>query len=214
MKSFIFDMDGVIADTEPLHEKVWSEFFDSKGIEVTEKDLLSMKGKSGVAVVKMFMPTSITNEEAQILRNERAGMFLEEINKGVTEVKGFSSFFNKLKEQNIKIAVATSAERARAEIILTQINVLDKVDVIVTAEDVVNGKPNPEIFLKAAEIINAQPKNCFVFEDSTSGIQAAQRADMIPVLIMTSHKKGDFDNVDLAYNNFDEITLEELLSYK
>ena len=87
-------MDGVIVDTEPIHEKVWKKFFNSHGVTVTEDDLKNMKGKSGVAVVKMFLPNASSDEEAQKLRNERADVFLEELKHNINEVKGFKDFFH------------------------------------------------------------------------------------------------------------------------
>jgi len=89
--------------------------------------------------------------------------------------------------------------------------VLNSFDALITAKDVVNGKPSPDIFLRAAEELQVLPKDCIVFEDSRSGIQAAQSANMTPVLIMTTHNKSDFNNIEYAYSNFTEINLDELL---
>ena len=114
-------MDGVIADTEPVHEKVWKNFFKSYGVEVTDEDLKSMKGKSGVEVVKMFLPSVTSDDEAQRLRDERAEIFLLELRDNIVEVAGFTDFLSLLIRRNIKVAVATSAEENRANLILGKI---------------------------------------------------------------------------------------------
>jgi len=110
------------------------------------------------------------------------------------------------KETGIKIAVATSSLKYRAEILLESIGVLDKIDTLVTAEDVKNHKPNPDVFLEAAKRINIQPEDCVVIEDAINGIQAANSAKMKSVALVTdNHPKEDFVEANYTFSDFKDL---------
>ncbi len=108
-----------------------------------------------------------------------------------------------------KIAVATSSTRKRAEKILNLLEIKDKLNILVTAEEVEKHKPNPDIFLKTAEELNIEPKDCIVFEDAVNGIQAAKKAGMRSIAVLTEYtKKEDFENMaDLVIKDFSEVDI-------
>ena len=118
----------------------------------------------------------------------------------------------KLKDNNIKIAVATSSTKDRAIQLLKLVDFFDKIDILITAEDINLHKPNPEMFLKAAEELEVNPKNCIVIEDAVTGIQAANAANMKSIAFVTSyHTKEEFQDIaDLIINDFSEINYKNI----
>ena len=140
-------------------------------------------------------------------------MVLTEMREQVEEVKGFRSFFTQAKNAGLLIGVATSSERERALMVLDKVGVSTEVDVLVTAKDVTNGKPDPEMFLTTAAKLGVLPDECFVFEDSQSGITAAKSAGTTPILIMTTFGSNEIEGWQLAYKDFTEISFSEHFSH-
>lgn len=209
IKAVIFDMDGVIVETEIIHEKAWKEFFGSNGISLTEKDLYSMKGCRGIDVINTFIP-GLTSEEAENLRLKRFEIYKRYLKDGVKPVRGVKEFMQKLKDEKIAIAVATSATN-QVIFLLDDAEVRDLIDVLITGDQVEKGKPDPEIYLKTAQKLKIRPEECVVFEDALNGVEAGKNAGMHVVAILTSHKKEDFKDIEYAFNNFEEIDIDEIL---
>lgn len=115
------------------------------------------------------------------------------------------------KENNIKLAVATWSTKQRAIDILKLIWVFNHLDILVTAEDVENWKPSPDIFLKAAELVNIKPENCIVIEDAVNWIKAARAANMkVAGKIWPHHTRNELEIADLVFEDFSEIKLQNL----
>jgi beta-phosphoglucomutase len=211
MKAVIFDMDGVIVDTERIHEQAWRDFGERHGVTVTADIHQRMKGQTGADNVKLLLPDT-TTEEAVELRKEKVQLFLQHLEGNIVEIPGFSDFFAELKQQNVPVAVATSAMRDRAELMLLKIGIYDKLEAVVTASDVARGKPHPDLFLEAAKQLGVEPGECVVFEDALAGIQAATAAGMIPILLWTNPQQDEIEGVARTYKDFTQVTVEEVLT--
>jgi HAD superfamily hydrolase (TIGR01509 family) len=115
------------------------------------------------------------------------------------------------KEKGIKIAVATSSVRERAITLLTLVGVYDKLDAFVSCEDITKGKPNPESFLKAAELLHIKPENCVVIEDAINGIQAAKNAGMKVIAKVKPERISEgFNQADICFENFKDLSLADI----
>ena len=123
------------------------------------------------------------------------------------EIKGLTSLLNKLKSLKIKCAVATTAPLENRRFILNQLSLTPDFDLVLGEEGVDHGKPNPDIYLKAAEKLKVKPTRCIVFEDSLAGIEAARKAGAFVVALLTSHKKEDLKSADVWIKEFSEIRL-------
>ena len=177
IKSIIFDMDGVIFDTEKVYLRIWSEVFSDYGYKLEREDYLSVMGKGRKGVVEKFLERYGEDLPITEMYKEKDAKLAKVIdNNEVPLKKGALDLLNYLKENNYKVALATSAKRERVDKQLKGANIIDKFDAIVTRDDIVNTKPNPDIFLKACELLGSSNEECLVIEDSSAGIRAAFNA--------------------------------------
>ena len=199
----IFDMDGVIINSEPIHDIVWKEFFDRHDISVSREDLDSMRGIPPAATIRKFMPQITDAVVLDDLHKERAEILTHAfIHNTIPLVAGVSEFMQDLQRQGISIAVATSTLRDIARDVLQKVGIYNFVDVLVGGDEIVHGKPHPEIFLTAAKKLEKEPADCVVFEDSLAGVEAARSAEMCVVAVLTTHPKEAFPNTKYFLNNF------------
>lgn len=179
MKAVIFDVDGVIVDSEKYwkkeKEKIISEAFED-GSDLSPSDL------TGIPVLDQYDKYS-KNHKMNVTRNEYFDLYdkkAESIySKKVTLLSDLSKFLNELKEKNIKIVICSSSYSKWINMILERFSLKNKFDLIITADSIdAKGKPEPHIYEKAAEKLNLDPEECIVIEDSENGILAAKRAGM------------------------------------
>lgn len=211
IKAAIFDMDGVIINSEPIHDTVWKQFYEHHNIPVSRKDLDSMRGIPPAATIRKFMP-HVTNEAAlDSLHKERAELLTHAFtDKDIPLVAGIIDFMQDLRRQHIAIAVATSTLREIAEKVLQKVGVYEFLDVVVGGNDILHGKPDPEIFLTAAQKLKVDPKNCMVFEDSVAGVEAGLKAHMHVVALLTTHTQDTFPEARYFLKDF-QISAKALL---
>jgi len=206
-KAFIFDLDGVIVDTAKYHFLAWQKLAQELGIEFTPEHNEDLKGVSRVRSLDIIL--ALGNIEASqedknkwlIQKNEDYLSYLvdmdeSEILPGVLHVLEF------IKEKNQLIALGSASKNARP--FLEKTGILPFFDAIVDGNDVSNAKPDPEVFLRAAQLLNVSNENAIVFEDSVAGIQAANTANMISVGI------GDATILHEAKYNFKDFTFMDL----
>lgn len=155
---------------------------------------------------------SITERELAKLSEERIQLLEKTLkekmeNTPLERISGIKEFIKRVKRKGIKIAVATSTPKHLANLILQELDIIKYVDTIVGGDEVTNSKPNPEIFIKAAKAIGIIPQYCIVFEDAPLGIEAARRAGMKSIGLLTSHKQEEFSGNLMSINNFTELEL-------
>jgi len=183
-KAFIFDLDGVIVDTAKYHFLAWKKIATELGIEFTEEHNELLKGVSRVRSLDIILELG-NREASQEDKNkwltqknndylsQLVDMDSSEILPGVFEVLKY------LKENNQSIALGSASKNARP--ILEKTGLLSYFDAVVDGNDVTNAKPDPEVFLMAAKLLNIEPENSIVFEDSVAGVQAANIAKMTSI---------------------------------
>lgn len=212
LKAIIFDMDGVLIDST---EYIWKSFnllLKDQGVQFSDADIKKYLG------ISLRDQLNIWEKEYGIKRynleefSRKSGEIeLELMKKELHPNKSLNKFLKEAKEKGIKLAVATSSLRWRAERILGLLQIKEIFNAIVTAEDVENHKPNPDIFLEAAKQINSLPENCIVIEDAANGIEAARRGFMKVVAMKTEfHSEEELKQADIIINNFSEINIEKL----
>ena len=214
-KGFIFDLDGVIVDTAKYHFLAWKKLANEIGIDFTQTQNEKLKGVSRIkSLEKILSWGNITLEETKF--NELMGkknddyltyiasMDESEILPDVVKVLDF------LSNKNQKIALGSASKNARE--ILTRVNLLDRLDAIVDGNDVSKAKPDPEVFLIAADKMIIEPSKCIVFEDAVAGIQAANKANMISIGIGDKSILHEADYVFRDFTEMDEEFLYKLIN--
>ena len=184
IKLIIFDMDGLILDTEKLYLEYGLEVFEELGYDITEEVFLGTVGMTDKSSGEYYSKLYGENFDYNIIVEKIDVKLLVTSKDGKVGLKnGLFELLKFLDENDVKKVVATSTARKKAEFMLENAGILDRFDFLVCGDEVKKGKPNPEIFLKAAEIAGVDPKNCMVLEDSHNGLRAANSAGMLPVMI-------------------------------
>lgn len=183
-KAFIFDLDGVIVDTAKYHFIAWQKIAQELGIEFTPEHNENLKGVSRVRSLDIILELGKINASQEdknkwlIQKNEDYLSYLVNMNQSEI-LPGVLPILQFLKEKNQAIALGSASKNARP--ILEKTGIIDYFDAIVDGNDVTNAKPDPEVFLQAAKLLDVAPQNAIVFEDSVAGIQAANIANMTSI---------------------------------
>ena len=179
IKGVLFDMDGVIFDTEKAYLDTWTKVFKSYGYDLKRETYISIMGTGRDNAVKTFKEAFGHNIPMEDMYRDKDRILKEIIESGRVPLKqGAVEILTYLRENNVKTALATSARMWRAETQLNMAGIKDMFDKITCGDEIKNLKPNPDIFLKSAEKLGLNPDECIVIEDSPSGIQAAFNAGM------------------------------------
>jgi HAD superfamily hydrolase (TIGR01509 family) len=208
-KAVIFDMDGVICHTNPYHSEAFRVFFGKRGLEPTEEEFEKhMYGKSNKYIFSHFLGREFIGQEFTDLENEKEGLFREIYASKVATLPRFSAFLHELKKEDFRTGVATSAPRANLDLIMGTLQFSTHMESILASENVSNHKPDPEVYLTSAKLLDVSPANCLVFEDSFSGVSAAINAGMKVVGVLSSHPKEQLPPCQLYINDYTEINPE------
>ena len=210
-KAVIFDMDGVIFDTEKVYLDIWIEVFEKYGYKMTKELYVNVMGTGRKNVIKTFLENFGDDLPIEKMYEEKDNQLFYIIeNQGIPLKEGVKELFSMLKEKDYKIALATSAKRERVEKQIKDKWLKESFDAIVCGDDVEKGKPSPDIFLKAAKEIDVEPENCFVVEDSPAGIKAAFSGGMKGIHV-EDLKAADEDILKYCEKNFKN--LQEIKEY-
>ena len=202
-KAFIFDLDGVIVDTAKYHFLAWQKIASDLGIEFTPEHNEELKGVSRIRSLDIILrlgniEASEENKNKWLKqKNEDYLAYIENMDESEI-LPGVVNILEFIKQKNQLIGLGSASKNARP--ILEKVKILHLFDAIVDGNDVTNAKPDPEVFLRAAKLLNATNKNSMVFEDSVAGIQAANIADMTSIGI------GDERILHEAKYNFKDFT--------
>lgn len=184
----IFDFDGVIADSHPVHLRAWKKVLDSVGRAASGDELqFVLDGRTRDHILRHFLGDLDAEKMAEYGR--RKEQFFRDEAADVQTIKGVSRFLEKLEEAQLPLGMASSGSRVRIEFLLERLK-LKKHFVVVTGDEVAQGKPHPAVFLKAAEHLGADPCDLIAFEDAASGVKAAKSAGMTCVGIASSDRSS------------------------
>ena len=198
--ALLFDIDGVIVDSNPVHVAVWRDYLKPYGIDPGEGLPGRMYGRRNDDIVRDFFGAGLSPEEILARGAEKEALYREVMRRQLQGrlVPGVASFLQS--HRKMAMAVATNAEPANAEFILKEAGIWSLFTVVVDGHQVEQPKPAPDIYLLTADLLGVPPRNCIVFEDSTAGVEAAHAAGTRIVALTTT--QTDFPFVDLMIPNF------------
>lgn len=207
----IFDLDGVIVDTVPLHFKAWQRMFTRYGKEFTFKDYKEKVDGIPRTDGARAILTDLSDEELVEATDKKQGHFMEYLKK--EEIPVFSTtidLMKDLKKMGIKIAIISSSKNLPYISERTGINRIR--DVEISGNNITKGKPDPQVFLMAAEQLGIEPENCVVFEDAILGVEAAKRAKMACVGIDRHNEPQALEKADIIVADLEEVDYDKLES--
>ncbi|WP_343623291.1 beta-phosphoglucomutase [Flavobacterium lindanitolerans] len=214
-KAFIFDLDGVIVDTAKYHYLAWQKIANQLGIEFTPEHNEELKGVSRVRSLELILQLgkieASQEDKDKWLTQKNEDYLSYLVNMDNSELlAGVLPVLRYLKERKQLIALGSASKNARP--ILEKTGIIHYFDAIVDGNDVSNAKPDPEVFLRAAELLNTAPENAIVFEDSVAGIQAANIANMTSVGIGEAKILHEADYIFPDFTHIETNFIETLVN--
>ena len=209
-KACLFDLDGVIVDTAVYHFQAWRRLANELGFDFTEHQNEQLKGISRMESLDLILKWGnvILAEEEKIDWATRKNAWYLELVMQMTPsevLSGVPAFLKQLRANDIKIALGSASKNSR--LILEKINMLAYFDAIIDGNNITKGKPDPQVFLLAAEAVNCKPADCVVFEDAIAGVQAGKAGGM---KVIGVGDESTLHEADFVIKGFDEMTIDRL----
>ncbi|MFA6973113.1 MAG: HAD family phosphatase [Parcubacteria group bacterium] len=196
IKAIIFDMDGVIVDSEPIHERAEMQVCREFGMEVSKEEWNGFRGKKLEDIFSYASKKYGTgNEPIEKMIERKIEVYLSNALKDMQLLEGVSEFLEKLKnDSHYHYALTTSGRRIQQDRILSKFGLEKFFEIMVTADDVSNGKPHPEPYLATVEKLGEDPENCLVIEDSDNGIISAKAAGCLACGITNTFSQSNLES--------------------
>lgn len=211
--TIIFDMDGVIVDTEPLHKKAYYQHFEELGIDVDAELFSRFTGKSTRNVYQMIKEIFRIDTNVEELVSRKRALFysLFDSDPALKLLDGVEVLINNLYSANFQLILASSAARSTIDRVFKRFNLFPFFSHLVSGEDFPESKPDPAIFIEAQRLSGNDRSNCIVIEDSTNGIQAANAAEIFCIGYKSENSKNqNYETADRVIHHFNEIKIDEL----
>jgi beta-phosphoglucomutase len=215
LKAVLFDMDGVIVDTEPLHHKAYKMMFDDVGIDVSDSMYRSFTGQSTRGICEFLCKHfDLTLEPISLEKGKRAHftkLFFEDPDLQLLD--GVEDLIKNYHSNGLTLVVASSASMFTINNVMKRFNLDSYFKDKLSGADLKASKPHPEIFINAAKAAGVSNSECFVIEDSTNGIIAAKEADIFCVAYKSAHSKDqDYTRADMTISDYKDITFDKIKS--
>ena len=204
-RAAVFDLDGTLVDSETRSHESWRHVFRSRGIVPDDELIRAFVGRRGVDVHDLLRERVPGHDPAELMAATSAH-FHGADQPPLGPLDGAVELVERISAAGVPLALVTSAGRRYAEQTLTDLGVLPLFSVVVTAEDVTVGKPDPQGYLAAARGLGLPPADCVVFEDAPAGVAAAQAAGMYCVAVATSHPPEDLAAADQVVPDLTKVT--------
>lgn len=205
-RAVLFDMDGVVIDNLPYHVDAWLLYCERHGIHLTReifyKDLNGLNSKD---TFEWLLKREITREEIIEMEEEKEEIYRGFYKPFLSPAPGLMDFLALLKANGIKTALGTSAGPGNIDFILDGLGIRAEFDAVIGGAEVTKGKPDPEIYLRAAGLVHVSPEDCWVIEDSLQGIEAGLSAGMKVVGMTTSHSPDELSHTHITSPDFIDL---------
>jgi beta-phosphoglucomutase family hydrolase len=212
-KAFLWDLDGVIIDSGADHFESWRQALAARGVTYTSEQFASFFGMRDDLIIKRVMGPTVTDPLVHSIAEEKERLYREMVRGSAQVFPGVLPLLAAMKNGGYRIALGTSAPMDNVQAVLPQLGLSGAFDALVCGQDVSEGKPSPEIYLKAAERVGAEPADCIVFEDSPHGLEAARSAGMKCVAVTNTHPAQELAAADRVVGSLEEIDLVQLIRW-
>ena len=186
IKGIIFDMDGTIVDSLPYHYEAWKIFFNENKVENFSEKLNEYKGGGTLDLMRTVYGNQYSKKELKKMSEDKEKIFRKIYKGEIKQILGFKKFLGELKSKDIMIGLASNAIRKNVSMIINELEIYDYFDSIICGDEVINGKPNPEMFNETIDRFNISKDECLIFEDSLEGVLAAKNSGVKVIGITSS----------------------------
>ncbi|MBU0678597.1 MAG: HAD family phosphatase [Verrucomicrobia bacterium] len=207
----IFDWDGVIIDSSKQHEESWKRYAAGAGLYLPDGYFKQGFGMKNEVIIPRILKWAMNEGEIATIAKGKEDLYREIVREeGIQTIGGVREFLDHIRRHGVPCAIGSSTCLANIECVLDTIGLRDHFDQIVSAEDVTHGKPEPEVFLLAAEKLNMEASRCVVFEDAQVGVDAGIAAGMCVVGVASTHPEGSLRGVKTTVTRLDELKSGEI----
>jgi beta-phosphoglucomutase len=209
-RAILWDMDGVLVDSSPVHVTAWKQVLSDMGIQFDSQKFKQIYGLKNSEFLKILVPRQFNDMEIKSLVDQKEAQF-RKISRNLKPIPGVIKWLNKFKSMDWRQAIASAGEPENIEYIVDILQIREYFDALVTPGDL-PGKPDPAIFIKASQQLEISPKYCLVIEDSVPGIKAARQANMHCIAVSSTNSPVVLSNADIVVESFEKLTFEQVVS--
>lgn len=203
-KAVIFDLDGTLIDNNSFHLKSWIEYLKKFGRYISEEEYnLNFNGRTNKDVIQYIFDHQMDDEEIIKYSLEKEALYRKIYKEFIKPVNGLIEFLQILKNKDIPMAIATSGIQPNIDFLFENIPIKKYFKTVVNSSHIIKGKPDPEIYLKAASLLDISPKNCLVFEDAVVGIKSAKAAGMKVIALTTTQPKKELSEAEMIVDDYE-----------
>ena len=208
----IFDMDGVLADTGPIHFQSWKKLANEIGVDFTKDFFEKTFGQKSFPITKRLVGDNVDEEQIRKWADLKEKYYREMVKNKIEPLPGVIPLIKNLKQHECNLAVASSGPPENVNLLVDNLNLKKYFDVLITAADVGKGKgkPEPDAFLIVAKRLNIKPEDCIVIEDAPVGIEAAKRAGMKRIALTTTNPEEELQDADVILPDLSDITYTDI----
>ncbi len=206
----IFDMDGVLIDSYQAHFESWRQLYGELGMEYSEEAFAADFGRTSGDILRRTLGKDLSDERIRELDDRKESLYRDIIRRDYPAMDGASELLESLAADGFAMAVGSSGPPENIELSLELIRGGKLISAVVTRADVTRGKPDPQVFLIAADRLGVPPERCVVFEDAVHGIEAANRAGMKSVALTGTTTRDQFPEADLVVDSLREVSPQRL----
>jgi beta-phosphoglucomutase len=205
----IFDLDGVLIDSGWAHMQAWCDLAEREGFRMSDEFFTVTFGMQNYQILPMLAGHDLSSEEIDRLADWKEQRYRNLIGAKLVLPPGGARLLDELKDAGFRLAIGTSAPKANLDLILERLRLHHYFDALVTKEDVTNGKPAPDTFLKAAQKLALPPHYCVVVEDAVQGVEAGKAAGMRVIALTTTRDRADLSRADMIAESLGELKAED-----
>ena len=208
----IFDVDGVLTDSYIPHFQSWQRMFGEIGVDFTDDQFRSTFGRTNRDIFAELYPGDMNEQRSRALGDRKELLYREIITESFTPLPGAVELIDALFAAGFKLAVGSSGPPENVALTLEKLGRANRFSAVITGADVQNGKPNPQVFLLAAERLGVPPRQCAVIEDAPQGIEAANRAGMTSIAILGTTDAANLSHAKLIVAGHSELSPAKIQS--
>ncbi len=210
----IFDHDGVLVDSFELHQEAWLELGRRSGLPLTPRFIHETFGMTNPSILRKLLGDGVAPADIARYSDLKEICYRDLARGRITLMDGVRDLLEQLTELGVKLAIGSSGPRANLDLTINECGLEGRFAAVTSLEDVTHGKPDPQVFLVAAERSGVAPVRAVVFEDAPVGIQAAKAAGMLAVAVLTSHEPPPLEaaGADLVIRGMGELDVQALIA--
>jgi beta-phosphoglucomutase family hydrolase len=212
LRAVIFDMDGVLIDSADAHLESWRQLGKQLGVELTRERFLQTFGRQNRDVIPLLFGEGRTAEEIAALGEQKESIYRDLVRGKLAPLPGAVELVQACADAGLKLAVGSSGHPENIELALVELGIRPLIQAIVSGDDVTRGKPDPQVFLMAANRLGVEPKSCAVVEDAPAGIEASRASGMITVAVATSRPASQLRRAHLVVDSLTELSPARIAS--